>query len=81
MARFLRLFRVLKLARYSRAIHCFHRALIIAREELILFGAAALVLLYVAAVGIGLLASALSQARELESKEEANAQDAAARRP
>lgn len=50
--RFLRLFRLLKIGRYSQAIDRFHRAILIVREELILFGAAALLLLYVAAVGI-----------------------------
>lgn len=50
--RLLRLLRILKLARYSSALRLYHRAFIIAREELILFGAAALVVLYLAAVGI-----------------------------
>lgn len=50
--RLLRLFRILKLARYSAAMRRFHRAFVIAREELILFGATALILLYLAAVGI-----------------------------
>ena len=50
--RLLRLFRVLKLTRYSRAVQRFHRALVIAREELVLFGATALILLYLSAVGI-----------------------------
>jgi voltage-gated potassium channel len=50
--RFLRLFRILKLGRYSEAIQRFHRALLIAREDLILFGVVALILLYVSAVGI-----------------------------
>jgi len=52
VVRFLRLFRILKLGRYSRAIQRFHRALLIAREDLILFGVVALILLYVSAVGI-----------------------------
>jgi hypothetical protein len=47
VVRFLRLSRILKLTRYSRAIQRFHRALLIARQELLVFGAAALVLLYV----------------------------------
>ena len=50
--RLLRLFRILKLARYSAAIQRFHRAFVIAREELVLFGATAAILLYLAAVGI-----------------------------
>lgn len=50
--RLFRLFRILKLARYSRAIRRFHRALLIAREEMVLFGLAALFLLYLSAVGI-----------------------------
>jgi voltage-gated potassium channel len=50
--RLLRLLRILKLARYSSALRLYHRAFIIAREELNLFGAAALVVLYLAAVGI-----------------------------
>jgi voltage-gated potassium channel len=50
--RLLRLLRILKLARYSSAMRLFHRAFVIAREELILFGASALIVLYLAAVGI-----------------------------
>ncbi|MFQ3582928.1 MAG: ion transporter [Chloracidobacterium sp.] len=50
--RFLRLLRILKLTRYSRAMRRFHRALIISKEELLLFAATALILLYLAAVGI-----------------------------
>ena len=50
--RFLRLIRVLKLTRYSTAARRFHRAFIIAREELILFLFAALIILYLAGVGI-----------------------------
>jgi len=48
----LRLLRVLKLVRYSKAIGRFHRALAIVREELILFTVVAAVFLYLAAVGI-----------------------------
>jgi voltage-gated potassium channel len=47
-----RLVRILKLLKYNRAIKRFHRALIIAREELILFGFVAIILLYLSAVGI-----------------------------
>jgi len=50
--RLLRLFRILKLLRYSKAINRFHRALIIAKEEMILFSCVAMMLLYLSAVGI-----------------------------
>jgi len=50
--RFLRLFRAFKMVRYSQAIRRFHRAFIIAREELILFIIVTLMLLYFSAVGI-----------------------------
>lgn len=50
--RFMRVIRIFKLARYSAAARRFHLAFVYAREELILFGAAALIVLYLAAVGI-----------------------------
>lgn len=50
--RLLRVFRVFKLARYGPAIRRFQRAFEIVREELILFSAVALAVLYLAAVGI-----------------------------
>ncbi len=50
--RLLRLVRVLKLVRYSKALQRFHRALQIAKEELILFFGATLMVVYFAAVGI-----------------------------
>jgi voltage-gated potassium channel len=50
--RLLRLFRAFKLLRYSKAIRRFHRALRIAREELVLYGLVTLLLLYFSAVGI-----------------------------
>ncbi len=50
--RLLRLFRIFKLFRYNSAIKRFHRALVIAKEELVLFGLVTLVLLYLAGVGI-----------------------------
>lgn len=50
--RLLRLFRALKLVRYSKAIQRFHRALLIAREELVLYFIVTLMLVYLAAVGI-----------------------------
>ncbi|MBI3043997.1 MAG: ion transporter [Betaproteobacteria bacterium] len=50
--RLLRLFRIFKLARYSAAIRRFHRAFLIVKEELALFGVAAGIVLYLSAVGI-----------------------------
>lgn len=50
--RLFRLIRILKLTRYSRAVRRFHRALIIAHEEMILFGVTAIFMLYLSAVGI-----------------------------
>lgn len=50
--RLFRLFRVLKIVRYNRAIRRFHRALLIAKEEFVLFGLMAALLLYFSAVGI-----------------------------
>lgn len=50
--RLLRLFRMFKLVRYSKAIQRFHRAFLIAREELVLFLFVTVILLYLAAVGI-----------------------------
>lgn len=50
--RLLRLFRIFKLVRYSNAIQRFHRAFLIAREELVLFLFATIILLHLAAVGI-----------------------------
>lgn len=50
--RLLRLFRIFKLARYSKAARRFHRAIVIAWEEMVLFGFVASIVLYLAAVGI-----------------------------
>lgn len=50
--RLMRIFRILKLARYSAAVRRFHMAFMYAREELVLFGTAALIVLYLASVGI-----------------------------
>ena len=50
--RLLRLFRAFKLVRYSKAIQRFHHALLIAREELILYFVVTVMLVYLAAVGI-----------------------------
>jgi len=52
VVRFLRIFRILKLARYSQAIERLRTAIELVREELVLFSVAALILLYIAAVGI-----------------------------
>jgi len=48
--RFLRLARVLKIGRYSRAVQLFTRAFRIAKAELVLFFAAALMLIYLSAI-------------------------------
>lgn len=50
--RILRLIRIFKLVRYSAAARRFHVALVIAKEELVLFFCVTLILLYVSAVGI-----------------------------
>lgn len=50
--RLMRLFRIFKLARYTSAIRRFYRAFTIAREEIVLFLSATLVLFFLAAVGI-----------------------------
>lgn len=50
--RMLRLFRAFKIMRYSKAISRFHRALLIAREEIILFVIVTMLLIYFSAVGI-----------------------------
>ena len=50
--RLLRLIRILKLARYSAAVRRFHRAFIIAKEELALFLFVMVIALYLSAVGI-----------------------------
>jgi voltage-gated potassium channel len=52
VVRFHRIVSIRKLGRKSEAIQRFSRALQIAKEELFLFGAVALILLYVSAVGI-----------------------------
>lgn len=52
LMRLLRLARLLKLVRYNSAIKRFSKAILIAKEELIIFSFASLVLLYLAAVGI-----------------------------
>ena len=50
--RLLRMLRILKLIRYSTAARRFHRAFVIAKDELILFFFVTLILLYLSAVGI-----------------------------
>ena len=50
--RLFRLFRAFKLFRYSMAIRRFHRALLLVKEEMILFTILAVMLLYFSAVGI-----------------------------
>lgn len=50
--RLLRLFRAFKLVRYSKALTRFHKAFLIAKEELILFGSFSLLVLYLSAAGI-----------------------------
>ena len=50
--RLLRVIRILKLARYGAAVRRFHRAAVIAREEVILFLGVALLGIYVSAVAI-----------------------------
>lgn len=52
LMRLLRLARLLKLARYNKAILRFSKAISLAKEELVIFTLASLVLLYLAAVGI-----------------------------
>jgi len=52
LMRMLRLLRLLKLVRYNRALMRFSKAIYIAREELVIFSAATLVMLFLAAVGI-----------------------------
>ncbi len=50
--RLFRLVRVFKLLKYNRAIGRFRKALIIAKEELVLFGFVSLAILYLSSVGI-----------------------------
>lgn len=50
--RLFRLVRILKLFRYNKALKRFHRALILIREELIIFGVVAMVMLFLSSVGI-----------------------------
>lgn len=52
VVRFMRVFRLLKLARYGQAMERMRQAFLIVREELVLFLGAALIFLYLSAVGI-----------------------------
>lgn len=52
MLRMLRLLRIFKLFRYNKSINRFKRALAIARDDLILFGAVALITIYISGAGI-----------------------------
>jgi voltage-gated potassium channel len=51
MYRLMRIFQILKLVRYNKAIHRFHRAFLISKEEITLFFSLTGFLLFVAAVG------------------------------
>lgn len=50
--RLLRLLRIFKFARYSVSARRFHRAFVIVKDDLMLFGFTSLILLYLSAVGI-----------------------------
>ena len=50
--RLMRLLRLFKLVRYTQATHRFKRAFEIVRDDLVLFGITALIVLYLAAIGI-----------------------------
>lgn len=50
--RMFRLFRLLKLVRYNRAMQHFAKAMLLAKEQIILFMGVTLVLIYFAAIGI-----------------------------
>ena len=50
--RFLRIFRILKLARYNKAFKHFSKAMVLAKEQILLFMFITLILIYFSAVGI-----------------------------
>jgi voltage-gated potassium channel len=50
--RLLRLLRLFKLVRYTDAVRRFRRAFAIARDDLVLFGVSAMIVLYLSAIGI-----------------------------
>ena len=52
LLRFLRLVRIMKLVRYNSALHRFARAVLLAKEELVIFTSAIFILLYLSAFGI-----------------------------
>ena len=52
IVRLVRLVRIFKIMRYNDALKRFHRAFIISKEELVLFGSCGLVILFLAAVDI-----------------------------
>ena len=52
MFRMVRLVRLLKLARYSKAVRRFHQALLISKEEIVLFLCMTAILLFIASAGI-----------------------------
>lgn len=52
IVRFLRVLRVLKFLRYNKAAERLHRAILISKEELVLFAVLSLILLYISATGI-----------------------------
>ena len=50
--RLLRLLQLFKLFKYSKALQRFHRAFVLVKEEMCIFGVVALIMLYLSAVGI-----------------------------
>lgn len=52
LLRMFRLFRLLKLVRYNKAIRHFTKAMVMAKEQIVLFMAVTLILIYFSAVGI-----------------------------
>lgn len=50
--RLLRLLQIFKLFKYSKALQRFHRAFILVKEEMFIFGVIAMIMLYLSAVGI-----------------------------
>ena len=52
LVRMLRIFRILKLIRYNKAVDRLHRAVVIAKEEIIMFAVLSVILLFIAGAGI-----------------------------
>ena len=50
--RLFRLIRIFKLFKYSKALQRFHKAFILVKEEMMVFGGVALIMLYLSSVGI-----------------------------